>query len=63
MKNMKKEYEAPRAEKMNFNYTEAVVASSCKGGSQEICTENGYGCNSNHTGQYTALEGTSSMNV
>ena len=26
---MKKEYEAPKAEKMEFNYTESVVASSC----------------------------------
>ena len=25
---MKKEYEAPKAERMEFNYTEAVVASS-----------------------------------
>ena len=60
---MKKEYEAPRAEKMNFNYTEAVVASTgCSGGSQEICTHDGYGCNSTHTGVYTSLSGTSDMN-
>jgi hypothetical protein len=27
---MKKEYEAPKAEKVEFNYSEAVVASGCK---------------------------------
>lgn len=26
---MKKEYEAPKAEKVEFNYSEAVVASTC----------------------------------
>lgn len=26
---MKKEYEAPKAEKVEFNYSEAVVASGC----------------------------------
>ncbi len=27
---MKKNYEAPKAEKMEFNYSETVVASGCK---------------------------------
>ena len=29
---MKKEYENPKAEKMEFDYSEAVVASGCSGG-------------------------------
>ena len=43
---MKKDYEAPKAEKMEFNYTETVVASTGDSSTQkwqgwnETCTNN-----------------------
>ena len=60
---MKKEYECPKAEKMEFDYTEAVVASACKGGAFEKLNEDGYGCITYHTGEYSDPYGTSNMNV
>ena len=55
---MKKTYEAPKAEKMEFDYSEAVVASGCNGGvtidyvngytncgETPVKTYNGYGNN------------------
>ena len=39
---MKKEYETPMAEKMEFNYTDAVVASQvCKSGLKKVYTDTG----------------------
>ena len=38
---MKKDYEAPKAEKMEFNYSEMVVASSCNSGITKYYTDEG----------------------
>lgn len=40
---MKKEYESPKVEKVEFNYDETVVASSlvCKSGLKKVYTDTG----------------------
>jgi len=43
---MKKEYEAPKAEKMEFNYSEAVVASGAACDWYMTLTQGFKGCNS-----------------
>lgn len=45
---MRKEYEAPKAEKMEFNYLESVVASGCGGVWREY-TDGFEGCKSKET--------------
>lgn len=44
---MKKGYEVPKAEKTEFDYTEAIVASSCIGGVTIKYTHQEYGCKDN----------------
>jgi serine protease inhibitor len=53
---MKKDYQAPKAEKMEFNYSEVVVASNiCKW--VEERTDTGYtGCVENKTGKEYATD-------
>ena len=41
---MKKGYEVPKAEKTEFDYSEAVVASSCSGGVTIRYINQEYGC-------------------
>lgn len=41
---MKKEYENPKAEKMEFDYSEVVVASRCGGGVTIDYVNEAYGC-------------------
>lgn len=47
---MKKEYETPRVEKMEFNYSETVVAS--QGHSYRLYTDKPYGCHATPTDDY-----------
>ncbi len=49
---MKKDYEAPKAEKLEFNYSEVVTASGCGGIYQEY-KDDGEGCNKTPTGNWT----------
>ena len=46
---MKKEYEAPKAEKMTFNYSEEVIASGGCGGEYREYTNNYTGCRTTPT--------------
>ena len=47
---MKKKYEAPQVEKIEFDYSETVVAS--EGRAYELYTQNYDGCNDYATGQF-----------
>lgn len=47
---MKKVYVNPKAEKLEFNYSEAVVASAGCGGIYQKYTDKVYGCNTTPTG-------------
>ena len=47
---MKKEYETPRVEKMEFNYSETVVAS--QGHAYRLYTDNYFGCRTKPTDDY-----------
>ena len=49
---MKKGYEAPKAERMEFNYLEAVVASNGCGGAYQLYTDKYEGCNITPTGKW-----------
>ncbi len=51
---MKKEYVAPKAEKMEFQYSETVVASSVGcGGAYQLYNETYGGCNETPTGKWS----------
>ena len=49
---MKKVYVNPKAEKLEFNYSEVVVASAGCGGIYQEYTETGYGCDKTPTGRW-----------
>lgn len=49
---MKKEYESPKAEKMEFNYSETVVASGC-GGIFQKYVDGFEGCNTTPTNEWS----------
>lgn len=49
---MKKNYEAPKAEKMEFDYSEAVVASGCSGGVTKDYINVPVGCDETETKIY-----------
>ena len=55
---MKKEYEAPKAERMDFDYTDAVVASACKGGIYQMYTDKFTGCRQKETDVWVGGYGT-----
>ncbi|MBR0512937.1 MAG: hypothetical protein IJK06_01645 [Clostridia bacterium] len=50
---MKKEYEVPKAEKLEFNYSEGVTASSSCGGAFQKYTDGGYNCQTTPTGEWS----------
>ncbi len=47
---MKKEYEVPKAEKLEFDYSEGITASSGCGGAFQKFTDGTYGCQTTPTG-------------
>ncbi|MBR6165922.1 MAG: hypothetical protein IKQ45_08365 [Clostridia bacterium] len=47
---MKKEYEAPKAEIVQFNYTETVLAS--KGNAYQLYVDKYYACNDSATNKW-----------
>ena len=46
---MKKQYEEPKVERLNFNYEEQVTASNNSGGIYQRYTDQYYGCHETPT--------------
>ena len=50
---MKKEYEVPKVEKLEFDYSDAVTASSCTGGAFQLYVDGYEKCRETPTGQWS----------